>query len=117
MTYGIIDSLEDEVVTVDTTVDSGAISLRIWKNLTTPASQGGVLAQVLLTPAQVRQLVKSLTSFLTDHQAQTVAHCAMCGGTNVLWDAFVAVNDHSDLRLLDDVICEDCGMGVRLSWS
>ena len=36
-------------------------------------------------------------------------HCKKCGGTTLLRDAYVAVNDPDDVRQFDAVICDDCG--------
>jgi Zn finger protein HypA/HybF involved in hydrogenase expression len=35
--------------------------------------------------------------------------CSECGSRNVMQDAFVAVNDPSDVRLFDAMLCDDCG--------
>ena len=35
--------------------------------------------------------------------------CTTCGSPRVLNDAFVSVNDPSDIRIMDDTHCEDCG--------
>ena len=34
--------------------------------------------------------------------------CDQCGSANVLYDAFVHVNDPTDVRTFDDTYCEDC---------
>lgn len=34
--------------------------------------------------------------------------CARCGSANLLWDAFVHVNDPEDVRVFDDMFCEGC---------
>ena len=34
--------------------------------------------------------------------------CAQCGSANVVRDAFVHVNDPTDVRTLDDTYCEAC---------
>lgn len=36
--------------------------------------------------------------------------CASCGSANLLWDAFVHVNDETDVRIYDDMYCECCGI-------
>ena len=41
--------------------------------------------------------------------------CSECGSKNVMQDAFVAVNDPSDVRLFDAMICDECGASkIRL---
>lgn len=35
--------------------------------------------------------------------------CVNCGSTNVMRDAYVAVNDPEDVRTFDATVCEDCG--------
>ena len=34
--------------------------------------------------------------------------CAKCGSANLLWDAFVHVNDLEDVRIFDNMYCEGC---------
>jgi hypothetical protein len=34
--------------------------------------------------------------------------CSTCKGENVLQDAYVALNDPEDIRLFDEMYCEDC---------
>ncbi len=42
-----------------------------------------------------------------------IYYCPRCGGTNILQDAYVALNDPEDIRLFDMVICDDCGVEVE----
>lgn len=35
--------------------------------------------------------------------------CERCGGSTLLIDAYVALNDPDDVRTFDAVICDDCG--------
>ena len=34
--------------------------------------------------------------------------CTQCGSPDVLNDAWVAVNDPKDVRIFDDLFCENC---------
>lgn len=41
--------------------------------------------------------------------------CRECGSADVYWDAYVNVNDPSDVRLFDAVFCDDCGGETSLT--
>lgn len=34
--------------------------------------------------------------------------CKECGSEDVFWDAYVGVNDPEDVRLFDNVHCDNC---------
>ena len=43
-----------------------------------------------------------------------VYFCPHCDSEDLLYDAFVAVNDSEDVRTFDDITCDNCGAtGVR----
>lgn len=35
--------------------------------------------------------------------------CERCGSADLLQDAYVHVNDQSDVRTFDDIVCNSCG--------
>lgn len=35
--------------------------------------------------------------------------CNRCGSADLLQDAYVHVNDRSDVRTFDDIVCNSCG--------
>jgi rRNA maturation endonuclease Nob1 len=41
--------------------------------------------------------------------------CAHCGSENVFRDALVSVNDPTDVRVFDLVLCDDCGGETSLT--
>lgn len=44
---------------------------------------------------------------------RTIHVCSECGSPRVLQDAYVSINDPTDVRTYDYTVCEDCGGGCR----
>ena len=44
-----------------------------------------------------------------------IKRCSTCGSKEVFYDAYVGVNDESDVRTFDSVFCETCG--GQTSWT
>lgn len=40
---------------------------------------------------------------------QKIRVCKECGSENIFFDAYVGVNDPTDVRTFDAVFCDDCG--------
>lgn len=47
----------------------------------------------------------------------TTKVCTHCGGSNVFYDAFVGVNDPTDVRTFDATFCDDCGGETTLRFA
>ena len=45
-----------------------------------------------------------------------VAICSDCHSDKVFYDAYVGINDKEDIRLFDDVFCEDCSKRTPIDW-
>ena len=39
---------------------------------------------------------------------KTLYSCPECGSNNVMYDAYVMMNDEDDVRTFDDKVCDDC---------
>ena len=39
--------------------------------------------------------------------------CSRCGSADLLQDAYVHVNDQSDVRTFDDIVCNSCGGSTK----
>ena len=44
-----------------------------------------------------------------ENKKRTIKVCRDCGSENLMYDAYVYVNDPSDVRTFDRVVCDDCG--------
>lgn len=53
----------------------------------------------------------------TKNEVVQIARCAVCGSDSVYYDAYVGVNDPTDIRTFDDVFCDECSGEASVVWT